>query len=1197
MKKISVPVLSTALLMLMTFSTSVYAADENLETAANVGVQYKTHIQDIGWESNWIGDGNLSGTVGEGKRLEGLKVQLYGSVPASANVQTYVHVQNKGDLGPFMMGNLAGTEGQGLRLENIRLVLNNMPGYVLKYNVQVQNRGWLRDEDDSSTWFSSGATAGTSGEGLRLEGIRIALVEINEELEAYYATLNAVSEYDFTVDSWSEYQQIVDENVVDDSNTKAEILAATRIILEAQGNLVRGKIMSGYVNALNAVNEADYTPETWEAYQQVVIDNVVTQDNSQSEINKATLNILAAQKLLQHKVNLTEYFEALAAVREADYTASSWAGYQSVLASNAMTEANTQVEVDAAVKKIKLAQYKMVREFDFTAYNALLEAVKEEDYIESTWAVYQEVVDANVVDENDTQTDVEEAIKKIEAAQKQLIKKADLKYYQAVLDAVSKEDYTTTSWNAYLKAISTIIVNPTSKQEVVDAAILKIVEAQRSLVPAGDMTYYENLLAAVNQADYTAASWTAYQKVVDANVVIPTDGQQAINDAILKIEAAQKKLVKGADDLATYNDLISLNRDLYTSVSWAAYQKVIDANYVVPADGQAKVNAAVTKLTEAKRKLVERAKDYTQYAKALKYNLYLGGDPDDPAATKVPMEMKEIEYTTSSWAAYQKILDANVMDADKSQAQVNTAVANIKKAQYKLLKGGNLDVYNALLITNKAVTPNIAMKETDYTAASWTAYQKVVDANEMDRDKSQAQIDAAVVKIERAQQKLVFKGDLTAYYATLDLVKKADYTVKSWTAYEKKIASKGYFVTPDNSQAEINRAVDLIKQAQRDLQIKGKTDAYYALVDKYTDQNLFKTTPWKTYQATLAKYVMSSENTDEEIKTAMDFITRAQAILIMPENAAAILTEYNEALAKTDASSAYTPSSWTIYQNKIKPYLGYTKDMDQTKVNEARDIILQAQADLVRTNQIELDAFENTLEMYLRNKATGEVLEKRVNPATWNNYEAQVEKYAGMYADFTWMQTVINKDSRPEVIKAATEVIEKSIRKLRPDGVILSLDYTAYDAAVKAAVPWMDDLDIWSKTVAQVAPLYTQKSYDDYVNTCKSFEISNYIEASPGNFMTQEKINNATYMITSAQETLYLRATKTEIDAFNNEVTQFKTLNSSKGDYTTATWSVYETIYLNVPVNLNDLPNLKQSDCLSATAQLKAAREALVKNP
>ncbi|PKL03417.1 MAG: hypothetical protein CVV55_00065 [Synergistetes bacterium HGW-Synergistetes-2] len=142
-----------------------------------LGVRYLTHIQDIGWETDWVTAGALSGTSGQSKRLEALKIELTGDLPADASIDTAVHVQNQGDLGPFAMGTAAGTSGLGLRLENICLTLHNLPGYSLRYNVHVQNQGWLRDEADRSRWFTSGEVAGTAALGLRLEGLRIELVK------------------------------------------------------------------------------------------------------------------------------------------------------------------------------------------------------------------------------------------------------------------------------------------------------------------------------------------------------------------------------------------------------------------------------------------------------------------------------------------------------------------------------------------------------------------------------------------------------------------------------------------------------------------------------------------------------------------------------------------------------------------------------------------------------------------------------------------------------------------------------------------------------------------------------------------------------------------------------------------------------------------------------------------------------------
>lgn len=61
----------------------------------------------------------------------------------------------------------------------VKLIYNlkNLAGYTLYYNVHVQNKGWLRDVGDVTTWFISGETAGTTGQSLRLESIRVKLVK------------------------------------------------------------------------------------------------------------------------------------------------------------------------------------------------------------------------------------------------------------------------------------------------------------------------------------------------------------------------------------------------------------------------------------------------------------------------------------------------------------------------------------------------------------------------------------------------------------------------------------------------------------------------------------------------------------------------------------------------------------------------------------------------------------------------------------------------------------------------------------------------------------------------------------------------------------------------------------------------------------------------------------------------------------
>lgn len=1197
MKKTTASILSAVLLTSVLFSPGVSAEGAQATIVTEPGVQYKTHIQDYGWETSWKNNGTLSGTVGESKRLEAMLVELTGSLPQGATIQTYVHVQNRGDLGPFAMGNEAGTSGQGLRLESIRLVLNNLPGYRLLYNVQVQNRGWLKDVNNSDTWFKNGEFAGTAGDGLRLEGLRIKIVEVNEEYEAYLSTLSAVNEFSYTSESWTIYKKVLDANQMTKDDSKEDIKQATVNITAAQKNLVLAKNLAVYNAVLAAVNEVEFTPDTWAAYQDVVAENIVTKNNTQSDINTAIKNILEAQKKLQHKVNLTEYLATLDAVREEDYTVPSWAEYQNALANYVMTENNSQIEVDAAVQKIDEAQKKMVRKFDFTAYNALLDAVKEEDYVETTWSIYQDVVDANFVDENNTQSEIEAAIKNIETAQKRLVKKADLRYYQAVLDAVAKEDYTTASWNEYQKAVRSVVVNNLSKPEVINEAVTKILEAQMQLVPAGDMRYYHAAINGKIRSDYTTASWDAYQKVVAANVVIPVDGQEAIDAATGNIEAAQKKLVGAAEDLEEYEELIGLDRDLYTSASWATYQKVIDANFLKPQDGQDKINAAVKKLRDASIKLVERASDYSEYNKALKYNLYLGKDPDDSTSTKAIVLMAESEYTTSSWAAYQKVLDTNMMDPDKSQTQVDTAVTNIKKAQYKLLRGGNLNRYDTLLTYNiylgkdpdktsdtRVLRP---MKETEYTSVSWAVYAKVLSSNEMDRDKSQAQIDAAIVKIERAQMKLMEKGRLdllngynyilATYVADLSNpvpMKESDFTEKSWSAYQKQISAKGYFVTTDNSQAEIDRAVELVAAAQRNLlKKKGSMTAFTTARDAYIGkEDKYTTSTWNEYLSVLKKYnLVSSEDTQAKIDSATNDIINAQGRLKL----GADMTAYNEVLSRVQKEN-YTTASWDTYMKVVSTNVK-TKDDTQTAVNGAKSAIEAAQLKLIRQNEVELKAFKETLELYQRNIISPGTIEAKATTPTWTYYKAKVDEYASFDASGNWVPTLISASSAPSDIINATKVIDGAIRQLMPS-VATGLNIDAYQLAKAKLVSLEGSAETY---------VYTSNSYTAYVQFCinNGIPIRNLIEA------TQGQINTATEMIPIALKMLKTAATGDDIKAFEVEMAHSQALRKIEDQFTANSWKDYSALYTTVSL---DPKENDQKEYQNATAAFKAARENLI---
>ncbi|MEL7659960.1 GDSL-type esterase/lipase family protein [Acetobacterium wieringae] len=181
------------LMLSMIFTTGVFAAvDVNSNDSADgtaidtqattdIGVQYRGHVQNKGDVplpvGSFVTGPDELGSRGEGLRLEGLRIELTGDIPAGAGISYDVHVQNKGWQGPVSNGAYAGTTAQGLRIEAIKINLTGLDGYEVYYRGHVQNKGDIPVVDESWGWVKNGAQLGTTGESLRLESIQIKIVK------------------------------------------------------------------------------------------------------------------------------------------------------------------------------------------------------------------------------------------------------------------------------------------------------------------------------------------------------------------------------------------------------------------------------------------------------------------------------------------------------------------------------------------------------------------------------------------------------------------------------------------------------------------------------------------------------------------------------------------------------------------------------------------------------------------------------------------------------------------------------------------------------------------------------------------------------------------------------------------------------------------------------------------------------------
>jgi len=139
-------------------------------TAFAQELRYRSHLADVGW-TTYVSSGRMSGTTGQGRRMEAIQLQLTGA-PAGSNIEINAHVQDVGWQGWRPSGQVAGTTGQARRIEAIQVRLTGpiAQNFAVTYRVHMAGTGW-------GPWVTNGATAGTTGQARQIEAIQVLLHE------------------------------------------------------------------------------------------------------------------------------------------------------------------------------------------------------------------------------------------------------------------------------------------------------------------------------------------------------------------------------------------------------------------------------------------------------------------------------------------------------------------------------------------------------------------------------------------------------------------------------------------------------------------------------------------------------------------------------------------------------------------------------------------------------------------------------------------------------------------------------------------------------------------------------------------------------------------------------------------------------------------------------------------------------------
>src|SRR5665648_802330 len=232
-------------------------------------------------------------------------------------------------------------------------------------NATNQTVTWSSDDEAVATVVGGVVTPLTTGTAIitvtTVDGSKTAtctvtvVTVIDANLTAAKAAEAALTSTDYT--DYSEVTAALEMA----EGTDAEKIDKTTAINDAIAGLVLK--LAAYNAALAAVTETDYTADSWTTYAGIVTGNVVTTDNTQKEVDAAKLAITTAQGDLEAiaDVDTTTYAAIVLTVPANNdlgtYTAGSWTAFETAIAGCDLTleAADGQAALDAEVTTIQEA--------------------------------------------------------------------------------------------------------------------------------------------------------------------------------------------------------------------------------------------------------------------------------------------------------------------------------------------------------------------------------------------------------------------------------------------------------------------------------------------------------------------------------------------------------------------------------------------------------------------------------------------------------------------------------------------------------------------------------------------------------------------------------------------------------------------------------------------------------------------------
>lgn len=548
-------------------------------------------------------------------------------------------------------------------------------------------------------------------------------------------------------------------------------------------------------------------------------------------------------------------------------------------------------------------------------------------------------------------------------ADKEKIHGLNDKYYTEVKDETYEETAQGKSWNLpentkarFVRVYMHGVKNGGDTNHIVEMEVIGT-RPDKEEVPAVDLTkLIERLtvLAAVDTSNTTTDSAAAFKALVKEGYDLVASGaktQDEVDAMLKKLEGAENKLVD----------------------TKALKKAIADAEKKVAESTKTSAAATLAKIEEAKALLKNGTTEtMNQMIKALEdamKTLVARGDVKELKAlidTYEKEELKEADYTTSTWSAYETALNAaNAIvkdNSDSDQTQVDAAKKALEDAHKALEKRGNTDALKALVEKYKD------LKEADYTHDTWVVFNEAFDAAKAivadNSDSTQAQVDATKEALENAYNALkeapenpqLDTSRLEKAIADAKAVVKESYTTDSYNAM-KVVLDEAEDLLKEEAQDQdtIDAKTEALNAAIEALVKRGDVKELSELVKAYEEEKLneevYTTSTWSVYQTALdaAKAIIkdNSNSDQEKVDAAKTVLEAAKEALEERGNTDSLkeLVTVCEELKEED----FTADTWKVFENALdaaKVIVEDNSDSNQTQVDAAKEALQKAKDDL-----------------------------------------------------------------------------------------------------------------------------------------------------------------------------------------------------------------------------------------------------------